>query len=255
MASGQKEIGERVKTYTSGLATSASELMLFAIAYNLDLGSVTDHPLDQEAHAAIRDINFSSFKRSLTHLKSKGLIIEADGTSTGYELTQEGRNEMNSTVAQYNNERAWDGKIYLVNYDLPVSSNSARNAFREYLKEIGFGLLQHSLWLNPYDPRTKLRKYIEENAVEKENIIVSAANIETELYGYQIPQLVETAYSLSEINNRYRGFNEESDQGISRERKIFRFLTILKDDPQVPYDLLPEDWAGYRSKELFDEVL
>lgn len=252
MATGQKEIGNRVKTYSAGLASSASELMLFAIYFNLDLGSTSEHSLDQEAHAAIRDINFSSFKRALTHLKSKDLIKEADGTSTGYQLTDFGIKEVEDSMPKYITNRDWDGKIYLVNYDLPVSSNSERNAFRQFLKDIGFGMLQHSLWLNTNDPREKIMAYIGENNIQKEHIIVSAVNLETELYGYQIPHLVETAFGLGELNHRYRGYISEAEGGMTRERKIFRFLAILKDDPQLPYDLIPQDWAGYRAKEIFD---
>lgn len=255
MAMGQKEIGQRTRVFSAGLAGSASELMLLSIYFNLDLGSVTEHPLDQEASAAVKDINFSSFKRALTHLKSKGFITESDGTNTGYVLTESGKQEVQNSIPTYKYERHWDGKVYLVNYDLPVSSNSARNAFRDFIKQIGFGMIQHSLWLNPYDPREKLMSYINDNTMNKEDVIVSAINIEVELYGYQIPQLVEKAFNLNEVNSRYRGFIEESEQGISRERKIFRFLSILKDDPQLPYDLIPQDWAGYRAKELFDEVI
>jgi len=255
MALGQKEIGDRVRTYTRGMAGSATELMLYAIRFNMDLGSSGEHVWDEESNKALKEINFSSFKRALTHLRSKGYVNEVEGTTTGFQLTEAGIAEVAKFIPQYREERDWNGKVYLVNYDLPVTSNSARNAFRDYIKSIGCGLVQHSLWLTPFDPREKLTSYLESHEIDKSNVIVSSVNLEVELYSYQIPSLIEKAFGLEKINNKYKEYINAAENGLSRERRIFAFLEVLKNDPQAPYDLIPDDWAGYRAYELFKESL
>lgn len=250
MALGQKEIGRRVAEYSSGIATSASDLMLFAIKYRLDL---------QDAGAGVAEIGFSSFKRSLTHLKSKGLVSGSEDNPTGFELTEEGHSEIENLAPQYKVERPWDGKVYLINYDLPVTKNTLRNAFRDFIKQdLGCGMLQHSLWLTTYDPREKLMQFISENDFNKELVIVSAINLETEMYPYQIPGLINQSFDLNKINDKYKwyiGEAESPDNPLARSQKIFKFLNILNQDPQVPYDLIPEEWAGYRAYEIYRSVL
>lgn len=248
MALGQKEIGKRVLDYTSGLANSASDLMLFAIRYNLDLGG---------SESPITEIGFASFKRSLIHLKSKKLITESSGTTTGFILTDLGLAELEKISPSYKDQRDWTGKIYLINYDLPVTKNTIRNSFRDFLKSIGCGMLQHSLWLTPYDPREKLLNYINENQLPRELVIVSSLNLEVELYPYQIPNLIEETFKLSKINQRYQEYiNMVTQEGVNvpREKKIFEFLNILHSDPQVPYDLIPAEWAGYQAHEIFKSL-
>jgi len=249
MALGQKEIGRRVSEYTSGIATSASDLMLFAVKFNIDL---------QEAGEAIAEIGLSSFKRSLTHLKSKGLITENKDARTGYVLTEAGEAEIENVAHQYKEERDWDGKVYLINYDLPITKNTIRNAFRDFVRNgLGCGMLQHSLWLTAYDPREKLMNYINENQLDKKLAVVSSMNLETEMYPYQIPLLIEQSFGLSKISDEYKQYISRTEAGEldTRSQKIFEFLRVLKTDPQVPYDLIPEDWAGYKAYEIFKEEL
>lgn len=249
MALGQKEIGRRVSEHTSGIATNASDLMLLAIRFNLDI---------QEAGPSISEIGSGSLKRSLIHLKSKGDITESSENKTGYTLTESGYREVEKFAPIYKEERNWDGKVYLINYDLPVTKNTVRNSFRDFIKEgLTCGMLQHSLWLTAYDPRQKLTDYINENELQRELVIVSAMNIETEMYSYQIPNLIEQAFHLGQINEEYRNYVNmcETDQSVSRERKIFGFLKILQKDPQVPFDLQSQDWAGYKAHEIFKSVV
>lgn len=249
MALGQKEIGKRVAEYTSGIATNASDLMLLAIRFNLDL---------QDGGSNISEIGFSSLKRSLIHLKSKGFITESSENKTGYTLTEAGFREVEKFAPHYREERNWDGRVYLINYDLPVTKNTARNSFRDFIKEgLTCGMLQHSLWLTAYDPRQKLASYINDNQLARELVIVSSMNIDTEMYPYQVPNLIEQAFRLNSLNEEYRNYISmvESDPNISRERKIFGFLKILNKDPQVPFDLQPQEWAGYRAYEIFKSVV
>ena len=246
MALGQKEIGKRVSEFTLGVANNASDMMLFAIKYNLDFSG----------SQAISEIGFSSLKRSLIHLKSKGFITESAGTSTGYSLTEKGALELEKIIPSYKEERVWNGKLYLINYDLPVTKNTIRNSFRDFLKTIGCGMIQHSVWLTANDPRSKLMEYITKENLPRELVIVSSINLEVELYPYQVPNLLEQAFKLSSLNQRYKDYLLfTTAEDISREQKIFAFLKILKDDPQAPYDLIPGDWSGYEAYEIFKKIV
>lgn len=45
----------------------------------------------------------------------------------------------------------WDRKFRLVIFDIPKHKHNARTAFSRKLKEMGFHMIQKSVWVHPYD--------------------------------------------------------------------------------------------------------
>jgi phenylacetic acid degradation operon negative regulatory protein len=45
----------------------------------------------------------------------------------------------------------WDGKWWIVIYDIPEKMRKKRNVFREWLKSLGFGKVKESCRISPYD--------------------------------------------------------------------------------------------------------
>jgi len=68
---------------------------------------------------------------------------------------------------------------------------------------------------------------------------------------------MEKVYNLSGLNSRYINFIEDVKNKtiVSKEQLLFTFLSILKDDPQIPFDLLSEDWVGDKAYVLFKDYL
>jgi len=74
--------------------------------------------------------------------------------------------------------KKWDGKWRLVIFDIAQLKNLQRNAFRGKLKELGFHLLQKSVWINPYpckDEIDLLKDFF--GLTQKEIRLVVAENI------------------------------------------------------------------------------
>lgn len=177
------------------------------------------------------------------------------------QITEEGGKRLDSIFPVYNEKRPWDGKFYLVNYDIPVGKNSQRDALRNFLKSIGCVMLQSSVWLTPYNPVKALKDFAEKRKLS-EKVLVSV------LLEEFAPPVAEI-YGLEEINQRYREFVErmtplrppsllsELREGFAGQDKMqlaFDYFSILKDDPQLPFELLPKDWMGDRAQELFEKL-
>jgi len=68
-------------------------------------------------------------------------------------------------------------------------------------------------------------------------------------------ELVERLWGLREINDDYREYIQKVEsKKLSRREAIFKFLTILNRDPQLPQDLLPDDWQGEEAHKIYRKL-
>lgn len=67
-------------------------------------------------------------------------------------------------------------------------------------------------------------------------------------------KMVARIFKLKDLNHQYRRWinqaKETDKEGILPHG--LRFLTILRQDPVIPKELLPSDWAGDSAMKLFD---
>ncbi len=88
--------------------------------------------------------------KQLWYMQRKG-YLKRFGVS--YELTSKGEHMLNEKEIwklQIPKPKKWDGKWYLVMFDIPVDERRRRDAFRLRLKEMGLVLYQNSVWVYPY---------------------------------------------------------------------------------------------------------
>jgi DNA-binding transcriptional regulator PaaX len=102
-----------------------------------------------------------------------------EGNYHTYNLTQKGEARLRDIIIdeiEIKSPKSWNGKWYLVMYDLPLRFKVARNAFRWKLKDLGFFQFQKSAWIYPYPCEKEIlfvadffgvRKYIEILEVDK----------------------------------------------------------------------------------------
>ncbi len=59
-------------------------------------------------------------------------------------------------------KKKWDGKWRLAVFDIKEKSRTLRNRFRKKLKELGFGMLQESVFISPYDLLADFSQFLED---------------------------------------------------------------------------------------------
>lgn len=79
--------------------------------------------------------------------------------------------------------KRWDGRWRLVFYDIPEPKKATRNSLKIKLQDLGFSLLQRSIWIHPYPCReiieqvsaryeiTKCVTYVEIQYIDNENFL------------------------------------------------------------------------------------
>ncbi|MDP2861102.1 MAG: CRISPR-associated endonuclease Cas2, partial [bacterium] len=211
-----------------------------------------------EADKTLSQFSYQTIKQELAYLRRKGLVR----LTKEPEITEAGRKRLSENLPFYDEKRAWDGSVYLVAYDIDEKRNYQRDKLRNFLKRLGAGLLQESVWLAIYNPETLLKEFMREEDISA-NVLVSCLGKDGYVGEGSLRELLAEVFGLWEINERYREFIYKfSSKKFPDKDKInsclsagrFVFLSILKDDPQLPFELLPKEWAGDKANVLYGKL-
>jgi len=206
----------------------------------------------QATDKMLADINYESIKQAVSKLIKDGLTEKKSGsTGSGIILTKLGEERLKRSFPYYRKERPWDHLLYLVSYDIPTKYNRLRDHLRLILKNHGAGLVQDSLWINPL-----LEEFSKTYSPEKV-ILVSKLDQSGVVGGAKLADLVKDIYGLDDLDRRYRDFINRYGNGkyISKMKVALDYLAILKDDPQLPFPLEPENYSGKEAHRLYQSLL
>ncbi len=107
------------------------------------------------------------FYASLDYLNRRGYvrILERGTNKLKVKITRMGEDvvrEIDVDSLELKKQGNWDGKWRVVIFDVPVKQNRSRLAFSDKIKELGFVMVQKSVWAYPYECYEELmilRKY------------------------------------------------------------------------------------------------
>ncbi len=154
----------------------------------------------------------------------------------------------------------WDGKWRLVIFDIPEKKSRTRDYLRNFLKTLGYGKVQRSIWISPYNFEKLVSRFI-----DKLDISGCCYQLTVEQFREMSGvELARRAWPIDEIQAAYRQFYdgyssrlnqlEELTKNPDVEARILwkRFMSTLDWDyrsiaaldPHLPAELLPADWPG-----------
>ena len=119
---------------------------------------------------------------------------------------------------------------------------------------LGFAMLQRSLWMTPHDVTRPLREFLESEQLVPEVYVLEAKRLfagDDRLLARQIWPLKELSLAYESWLGRVEKVGK--DDGARQELRE-EFLGILKADPCLPKELLPEGWAGEKAAERFKRL-
>lgn len=244
---GKTNLRDQILKASGGAISYLADYLLFLITYGVELstagyGSKAAGKAYARTLREIGGVKEENTRQALRDLKRKRYVKYSRGQSD-VEITVAGKRRLRRFVPVYEKKRKWDRRLYLITYDIPESKKVIRDYFREHLKALGCGMLQASVWITPYDPREVLRKFIRFNRLEGD-VLISYVGRDSNIAGADFNQLVRRIYHLDELNKRYIEFLRSPLEKWPRYRVVTAFYSILRDDPQLPFELLPADWWG-----------
>jgi phenylacetic acid degradation operon negative regulatory protein len=163
----------------------------------------------------------------------------------------------------------WDGKWYLLIYSIPEKKRHLRNKLRERLTWLGCAPLNHATWISPRILQHDLDDLLDSLKIRGHVEIFCAEHL-----GFSSNQeVVARCWNLEGLNQTYAGFiarheplldghkarlvkENGLDPGecfVQRFMLVHEYRSFPYVDPNVPAELLPDDWLGDKALQLFRE--
>lgn len=249
------DLKKKVFDISGGLLINISDIVLFSIyLFGSSIGKPNTsrgvYSTFQEAHEILGKFNTRTLISTLKRLRydNKYLNIQKSGQNRFLKITDEGMMRLQEAVPFYRTDRGWDGYYFFINFDIPEKNRRLRLLLRNNLKRVGGGLVQDSLWITPYNPESAiapLREYLK----GKNQLLCSKAKESLiYLYGYgDMMSFIRDVYHLDTLGERY-AYYIENFKKRGNFQNIFAYLNILKDDPQLPFELEPD---GFKAREAY----
>lgn len=169
-----------------------------------------------------------------------------------YEITGQGRTRLCKRIKLDKLGQKWDGRWRILIFDIPEKTRLKRDYLRQKLYALGFGHLQKSVWVSPFDITREVREFLRFQGLDEGVILFEAKRIGE----YEDKEIADRAWHLRGLSEKYKeiveSFTHES-KGDSNAKQKFasQYLDILNQDPILPQRLLFPDWGGDRARKLF----
>jgi len=211
-------------------------------------------------------------RSAVSRMCRAGLLkVRRVGHKSYYSLTGEG-NSLLTKGAKRIFERKnshWDGSWNIVTYSIPEQRRQARDRLRLELNWMGYGTLSEATWISPYDLTKEVEDLADRLEVRDHIQIFQAKNQGLT----DSKEIVRLGWDLSRIHNKYANFIdkyqprleehlkqlqagetiEPSECFVERFSLIHEYRRLPFFDPDLPKELLPEDWLRPRAAALFRE--
>ncbi|MDQ7029577.1 MAG: PaaX family transcriptional regulator C-terminal domain-containing protein [Ardenticatenia bacterium] len=209
-------------------------------------------------------------RAALSRMTQRGWLQSRKvGRRSYYSLTAKGHRLLESGARRIflGRQGPWDGRWRILTYRIPDDQTRLRTRLRRELGWIGFGRLDASLYIAPYDYADELADLFERLPVRQ------YVDIFVGRYEGSDLDLVARAWDLASINEKYRRFVEKYRPLYEADREAFtagngpdpqtcfvrRFMLTHEYrefpflDPDLPQELLPSDWVGHEARDVFHE--
>lgn len=185
-------------------------------------------------------------------------------TSEGYSLLTEGAQRIFQRK-----KSQWDGNWNIVTYSIPERMRETRDRLRLELGWMGYGALGEATWISPYDLTREVKNLLKKLNIEEYVHIFNAQH-----QGSTDPKaIVSRCWDLDNIHQKYADFLTEyrpklewhlkrlqngeaiepSECFVARFNLIHEYRKLPFFDPDLPSELLPENWLRPQAAALFDE--
>jgi len=226
----------QVTEFSDNLFSTLTDMVLATI-YSLSTYASTKRKhwssIDWQVEQQLHQFNSQTIKRAISHLYHQG-HINSSATDQIPQITNEGIAEILGSLPQYKTHRPWDGYFYLISYDLPTTRNSDRNHLRYLIKLLGCVRLQH--------------KHLDNHNLTH---AIAVSRLENNI-GLGTTNIVQL-YPLAKLNQSYQEFISNIKKFTSPFDLSLSYWQILRNDPQLPFELLPKDWLGDKAYQLFHQ--
>lgn len=254
------QLRESIQDFSFGILSTAINIVIHLASVGAAISTSRPSPgavwKAVEQASTSTGISKESLKYAFWKAQQLGLLSRTRIRGKEYWVaTEQGLKRLEEKLPTYRNERPWDGRFYLVTYDIPEEKHYARDKLRNFLHQLGAGQFQQSVYLLLWDPTEALKRLIRSHDL-KGFVIVSDTGKDGSIGEMDIDDLIWRVFNLEELNDKYRNF---LSRALAKEGNpaslALLYLSILKDDPQLPYELLGPNWLGDKAYQKYKAII
>jgi phenylacetic acid degradation operon negative regulatory protein len=230
------------------------------VALNQNLEVAFDLTINQKTKATL-----SSLIREGAIERISSNPEQSPDTANEYALTAKGFLELclNFPFFRYLREN-WDGRWRILSYEIPESKRELRDKLRREVAGWGLGPWHRSFWLTPHPIIENLRALVSQKEEEQ---YIQAFEAEHVFGNKEI--LIEKVWQKSNLDKRYRELFKEWHEVLSANPEgsnqtdvkldkfktiVEKYVSIIRDDPGLPSELIGANWIGYEAFNIFKEI-
>ena len=211
--------------------------------------------------------------RSAVSRMCRAGLLEARrvGGKSYYSLTENGYSLLSKGAQRIfrRNTTSWDETWNIITYTIPERRRKARDKLRLELSWLGYGAISEATWVSPYNSTKEVEELVERLQI-KDCVQIFQAKHQG---GTDPRQIVTLGWDLSRIHKKYASFIakyepkleghlkrlqageaiEPSECFVERFALIHEYRRLPFFDPDLPEQLLPDDWLRPRASALFHE--
>jgi phenylacetic acid degradation operon negative regulatory protein len=209
-------------------------------------------------------------RAALSRLIRRGLLrVERKGRRASYALTEQAERVLTEgiqrIVAFGMGSPTWDGRWTVAAFSLPEQSRDLRHLLRTRLRWLGFAALYDGMWVSAHDVGAEARKVLKELGVEQATVLRAEVVDGADSGGRPLI----AAWDIDELRRTYQDFLDAyaplrervaagevgaTEALVARTELMDTWRTLPGLDPELPRELLPDNWPLRRARALFAEV-
>jgi phenylacetic acid degradation operon negative regulatory protein len=213
---------------------------------------------------ALLGVEEKAARQALARTAAEGLL---DSTRHGrrvlWSLTAQGSTLLQEGAARIygfmRSRRAWDGRWLVLTVSIPESQRQLRHRLRTQLTWLGLGSPVSGLWVSPSaEHAPELHRVLRDLDLEHQSFawVGPATGIGEEA------RLVEAAWDLDDVEERYLGFLADFEERrastpaeafVAQVEMVQAWRRFPFLDPDLPSELLDHDWPGPRAAAMFHD--
>lgn len=167
------------------------------------------------------------------------------------------------------NQTRWNRRWTMVLFDIPERNKKTRDMLRYQLKNLGFGMMQGSVWVKPADLANGIRR-----TLRLKNLQWQVKVLSFNLPAPDEKETIHRIWKMERLNQKYFRFIGKT---IKRFRRLKNYpfandklkglaldllsrmtekeyLNLYAEDPQLPTVLTPKDWNGQRAYNIYRQL-
>ncbi|MCX6809445.1 MAG: hypothetical protein NTZ65_01690 [Candidatus Berkelbacteria bacterium] len=194
----------------------------------------------------------------LGKMEAMKLIDKKETPEKQYSLSDSGHKFLNSVLDTIHRPVLhWDSKWRFVWFSIPEKTRSKRDKFRRFLEGIGMKPILNSLWVGAID-----QKQIILNEISRLNIQDRILFVETENPSGISKKDILNGWDFETSRSHYEEFIVKCNEyfpdsykdSYKTKKLIFEYALILNTEPNLPIELLPDNWPKFRAQLQYKKI-